>query len=79
MAIAGLLVHCEAGKAEETEEAVKQMTGFESHGIHDEHYVVVVAEFPSGSMEDEVKQLEELAGVLTVYTTYLNIEDELAS
>lgn len=78
MAIAGLLVHCETGRVEEVEAAIEQMDGLAGHGVHEEHYIVVVAEFPSSRMEDEVKRLEMLGGVLNVYTTYLNIEDELS-
>ena len=37
----------------------------------------VVAEAASKHMESTVERLQELDGVLAVYTTYVSIEDEL--
>jgi len=48
-----------------------------TYGIHEEQYIVTVAEFPSEFMEDEVEKLKDMEGVLTIYTTYVTIEDEL--
>ena len=42
-----------------------------------EEYVVVVAEAPAGQLENLVERLKDMEGVLTIYTTYVTIEDEL--
>jgi nitrate reductase NapAB chaperone NapD len=38
---------------------------------------VVVAEAPSDQMEKKVDRINDLEGVLTIYTTYVTLEDEL--
>jgi len=39
--------------------------------------VVVVAEAPSNKMEDAVGKISGINGVLSIYTTYLTVEDEV--
>lgn len=77
MAIAGLLVHCRVEDAAELQKIISAMGGMTTYGIHDGQYIVVVAEAPGDLMEDAVARLDLLEGVLTIYTTYLTIEDEL--
>ncbi len=48
-----------------------------TYGIHDDAYVVAVVESPSDTIEKVLKGIGELDGVLTIYTTYLTIEDEI--
>ncbi len=77
MAIAGLLVHSLVEEAEALQERISAMAGMTTYGIHEGQYIVVVAEAPGDQMEAAVDQLDRLPGVLTIYTTYLTIEDEL--
>jgi len=48
-----------------------------SHGIHQDQYVVVVAEAPSSQLEEKVERIKDIDGVLAIYTTSVTIEDEL--
>ena len=77
MAIAGLLIHTQEKYLKYTESMVVKMKGMTSHGCHQNQYLVVVAEAPSKEMEKRVKIIEELEGVLTIYVTYLTLEDEI--
>ncbi|MBM4287599.1 MAG: hypothetical protein FJ135_05550 [Deltaproteobacteria bacterium] len=77
MAIAGLLV--QAGKEDlpGVEARLKELPELSTYGIHKEQYIVVVAEAPSGQLEQVVERINRLPGVLTTYTAYLTVEDEL--
>jgi len=77
MAITGLLLHTLTEKAKDVEAGVTAFEGMTCYGIHEDQYVVVVAEAPSDKIEEAVHQLEKLDGVLAVYTTYLTVEDEM--
>ncbi|RLC13502.1 MAG: hypothetical protein DRI57_16090 [Deltaproteobacteria bacterium] len=77
MAIAGLLVHTLKEQVEDVRTQISAMPEMTTYGIHEEQYIVTVAEFPSEFMEDEVEKLKDMEGVLTIYTTYVTIEDEL--
>jgi len=77
MAIAGLLVHTLKEQVEDIRTQISAMPEMTTYGIHEEQYIVTVAEFPSEFMEDEVEKLKDMEGVLTIYTTYVTIEDEL--
>jgi nitrate reductase NapAB chaperone NapD len=78
MAIAGLLVHTLENHLREVEAAIGAMPGFTTYGTHEGQFIVVVAEAPADKLEDMVESLQEkLEGVLTVYTTYVTVEDEL--
>ncbi len=46
-------------------------------GTQQEEYVVVVAEAPAEQLEKVVGRLKKIEGVLTIYTTYVTVEDEL--
>jgi len=48
-----------------------------TYGIHEDQYVIAVVESPSDTIERVVKKIGRIDGVLTVYTTYLTIEDEI--
>ena len=77
MAIAGLLIHTQESELGQIEARVRKMDGMTSHGCHQDQYIVVVAEAPSDQLEDRVKKIEELDGVLTIYATYVTLEDEV--
>jgi len=77
MAIAGLLVHTLKEQVEDIRTQISAMPEMTTYGVHEEQYIVTVAEFPSEFMEDEVEKLKDIDGVLTIYTTYVTIEDEL--
>jgi len=59
------------------ESQVQTMEEITTYGVHDDAYVVAVVESPSDQIEKVVKGIERLDGVLTIYTTYLTIEDEI--
>lgn len=77
MAIAGLLVHTLPDHVVAVEAALQAIQGLTTYGIHEDQYLVVVAEAPAGNLEALVEQIEAQEGVLTVYTTYVTVEDEL--
>ena len=77
MAISGILVHCLKDDLEVVEQQVSSMEELTTYGIHEDAYVVAVVESPSDVIEKVVKKIGNLDGVLTVYTTYLTIEDEI--
>ncbi len=77
MAIAGLLVHTLKENISDVEKAIQEMPGMTTYGTHQDQYIVVVAEAPSKEMEKRVDKIKDLEGVLTIYTTYVTVEDEL--
>jgi nitrate reductase NapAB chaperone NapD len=77
MAIAGLLVHTEKGVVEVVAAQIQARPEMSLYGTRQEEYIVVVAEAPAGQLEKVVKRLKEIEGVLTIYTTYVTVEDEL--
>ena len=77
MAISGLLIHCLTDDLPDVEKEVKTMEEMTTYGIHENQYLVAVVESPSDTIERVVKKIGRIEGVLTVYTTYLTIEDEI--
>jgi len=77
MAITGLLVHTLQKDAASVEKAVALLSEMTSYGVHQGQYVVVVVEAPSDRIEKVVEKLDDIDGVLSVYTTYLTVEDEI--
>ncbi len=77
MAITGLLVHSVIEDAQDVEKSINELEGMTTYGIHQDQYVVVVVEAPSDRIERVVGQIDDIEGVLSVYTTYLTIEDEI--
>ncbi len=77
MAISGVLVHCLTGDLADIEQQLCSMEEISTYGIHEDAYVVAVVESPSDVIEKVMKRVSKLEGVLTVYTTYLTIEDEI--
>ncbi len=77
MAIMGFLVHALKDDLERIEQLVSTMDGMTTHGIHQDQYIVVVAEAPSEKIDDEVGKIEAIDGVLAIYATYMTVEDEM--
>jgi len=77
MAIAGLLIHTLKENLEVVERQINAMPEMSTYGIHQDQYIVVVAEAPSNQMEKKVDRIKDLEGILTIYTTYVTIEDEI--
>ncbi len=77
MAITGLLVHSLTKDIHNVEKALAQLKDMTTYGIHQDQYVVVVVEAPSDKIEKVVGQIDNIEGVLSVYTTYLTVEDEI--
>ena len=77
MAISGLLIHCLQDNIHDVEKVVTSMEEMTTYGIHEDQYVIAVVESPSDTIEKVVKKIGRIDGVLTVYTTYLTIEDEI--
>ncbi len=79
MAIAGLLVHTISEHIKTVEAQIKKMPEMTSHGIHQDQFVVAVAEAHSSQLEEKVERIKDIDGVLAIYTTYVTIEDELGA
>ena len=77
MAIAGLLVHALTEDLARIEGEIQNMDNMTTYGCHQNEYIVVVAEAPADKLEAEVKNIEAIDGVLTIYTTYVTVEDEM--
>ena len=73
----GFLVHTLPDDLQHVERVVDRMDGMTTYGIHNDQYIVVVAEAPSDKIDDEVDKIKELDGVLTIYATYMTVEDEM--
>ncbi len=77
MAITGFLIHTLDDNVQEVEAKVSEMAEITTYGIHQEHFIVSVAEVQADELEKTMNRIKELDGVLTIYTTYLTIEDEI--
>lgn len=77
MAILGFLIHTLDEDVREVEAKVKKMPEITTYGVHQDHFIVTVAEVPADDVEKTMNKIKELDGVLTTYTTYLTIEDEI--
>ena len=77
MAIMGFLVHALKEDVVAVEAQLQQMPEMTTYGVHQDQYVVVVCEAVSDQIEMIMDRIKQLEGVLTIYTTYLTIEDEM--
>ncbi len=76
MAIVGFLVHTlkeECGRVEKGIAAMPEMT---TYGIHQDCFIVAVAEAPKEELERCFARVHELDGVLATYVTSMTTEDE---
>jgi hypothetical protein len=53
---------------------LREITSF---GVHRECYVVAVAEAPAGEVEELLRRVRGVEGVLSLYVTSMTIEDEI--
>lgn len=73
----GFLVHALPDKSTIVEAGLGKMSEITTYGIHQDDYVVAVAEAPHQEMEDLLQKVHALDGVLTCYVTSLSMEDEI--
>lgn len=76
MAILGFLVHTLDGDTIKVEAALKDMPELTTYGIHQDCYVVAVAEAPQDELESLLADVRQIDGVLTCYVTSMSTEDE---
>jgi nitrate reductase NapAB chaperone NapD len=79
VAITGFLVHCEAEQSGRIERRLAELREITSFGVHRERYIVAVAEAPGGEMEELLRRVRGVEGVLSLYVTSMTIEDEIES
>ncbi len=70
MAMAGLLVHTVKDEVEDVERTVSSINEMTTHGIQKDQYVVVVVKASSDQMENVVGRINDIDGVLTIYTIF---------
>lgn len=76
MAIMGFLVHTLPELCAQVETALSAMPEVTTYGVHQDCYVVAVAEAQSQEMEGLLAEVHALEGVITSYVTSLTLEDE---
>lgn len=76
MAITGIILHTLAENLDAVRAGVERSDDLTVYGVHDGSYLIVVGEIPAARLETRLKELEKTDGVLAVYTTYVNTEDE---
>jgi nitrate reductase NapAB chaperone NapD len=72
----GFLVHGAPGAAVGVEALVSAMPEMTTYGIHQDDYIVAVAEAPSADMEGLLGRVHALDNVIACYVTSLTVEDE---
>ena len=77
MAILGFLVHTVEDASPAVENSMKQFEEITTYGIHEDCYVVAVADTPQPELEALLERVKALDGVITCYVTSLSLEDEL--
>lgn len=77
MAIAGLLVHTSKEDVNIIERTVSSIEEMTTHGIQEGQYVVVVVKSPVNDLEKVVGKINAIDGVLTIYTIFFSVEDEV--
>ncbi len=76
MAILGFLVHTHTKNCAAVEAEVAAMPEMTTYGIHQNCYIVSVAEAPQEELEFVLGKVYAINGVLTCYVTSLTVEDE---
>ena len=77
MAIAGFIVQVMPDAAAAVEKYVAATAELTSYGLHEESSLIVVADSDSDRLESLMNEMQQLDGVLSIYLTSLNTEDEL--
>lgn len=76
MAITGIILHTRPDMAAHVSAEVDRCDDLQVYGLHEDQYLIVVGEMDSTRLEDRLEEVEKMNGVLAVYTTYVNTEDE---
>ena len=76
MAITSIILHAQIDKTNQVRAMIEESDDLQFYGLHEEEYLIAVGEMPSEKLEDRLEGLEKADGVLAVYTTYVNTEDE---
>lgn len=76
MAILGFLVHTLPEEAAQVERAVQGIPEITTYGVHQDCYLVAVAEAATDRMESLLEQVRKIDGVLTCYVTSMSTQDE---
>ncbi|MDR0826657.1 MAG: hypothetical protein LBN33_02100 [Desulfovibrio sp.] len=77
MAIAGFLIHTLPEQSKAVEAAAAAFPEITTYGVHQNCYVVAVAEAPGLEMENLLGRVQSLAGALATYVTSMTMEDEI--
>jgi nitrate reductase NapAB chaperone NapD len=77
MAIVGFLVHTLVEECCQVERAIAAMPEMTTYGIHQDCFIVAVAEAPKDELEYSFAKVHEVQGVLATYVTSMTTEDEL--
>ncbi|MDR2604828.1 MAG: chaperone NapD [Desulfovibrio sp.] len=79
MAVAGFLLHTLPEDADRVEAEAASFQEITTYGVHQRQgcYVVAVAEAPGLAMEELLKRVQGIDGVLAAYVTSMTVEDEL--
>ncbi len=76
MAIVGFLVHTLPADSRRVEAEIAAMPEMTTYGVHQDSFVVAVAEAPSDDLEYCFSKVHALDGVLAAYVTSMTTEDE---
>lgn len=77
MAIVGFIVHAQPASSPEIEKKLGAMPAITTYGIHDESFIVAVADAPASTMESLINSIKKINGVLTCYVTSFHDEEGL--
>ena len=77
MAIAGLIVLAMDGELEAVTARLSEVENLSFYGPAPENALVYVLEAPSNQLEDRLRAIQKVPGVVSVLPTSVNIEDEL--
>ncbi len=79
MPIAGVVIIINPARTEDVLNKLDMIPGITTYGVHKENHIIAVFEGDtSKSLEKLSKRVqEEIPGILGVYPTYVNFEDEL--
>jgi nitrate reductase NapAB chaperone NapD len=73
----GFLTHVLEARSAAVESALGAMPELSTYGVHQGNYVVAVAEAPYREMDALLARVRGLDGVLAVYMTSCDFQDEL--
>lgn len=77
MAIVGFLVHTLKEQCVRVESVLAALPEMTTYGIHQDCFIVAVAEAPKEGLERCFAKVHEIEGVLATYVTSMTTEDEL--